>query len=234
MKNYFNYFTEIEEYFLTKRGTHLLVSPLDWCLIELWKENEIPLHVVLRGIDRSFKGIESTGKKPPRSLSYCHPAVVEAFGEYRQAMVGASPDAGEAGVSDPFPQEALIRHLQDLQDCLQQQSGEAFTRVRSLVAALSSEVAAQNSEVSYEQIDRDLNQIGGRVAAALHETMDAAELKELRAQTRKEMKIYKKHLSADMYRQLEASYLARKTRERYGLPEFSLLEAASGESGFQF
>ena len=64
--------------------------------------------------------------------------------------------------------------------------------------------------------------------------MGSVELKELRAQTKKEMKIYKKHLSADMYRQLEANYLARKTRERYGLPEFSLLEAGSGESGNQF
>ena len=233
MRNYFNYFTEIEEYFLTKRGTHLLVSPLDWCLIELWKENEIPLHVVLRGIDRSFEGIKSAGKKPPRSLSYCHPAVVQAFEEYRHAMVGASTAAAETRVSEQLPQEALIRHLEDLQDSLQQHRGEVFTRARSLVAALSSEVAAQ-SEVGYEQIDRDLNQIGGRVTEALQEAMGSVELKELRAQTKKEMKIYKKHLSADMYRQLEANYLARKTRERYGLPEFSLLEAGSGESGNQF
>ena len=231
MDNYFNYFTEIEEFFLTKRGTHLLVSPLDWCLIELWKENEIPLHIVLRGIDRSFERIESAGKRPPRSLSYCHPAVVDAFEEYRQAMVGASPGAAETGINDQLSQEALIRHLQDLQDCLQKQSGEAFIRARSLVAALSSEVAAQN-EISYEQIDRDLNQIGARVVAALQERMDTAELKELRAQSRKEMKIYKKHLSAEMYRQLAANYLARKMRERYGLPEFSLLEAVSGESSF--
>ena len=31
--NYFNYFTEIEEYFWKKRGAHLLVSPLDWAAI---------------------------------------------------------------------------------------------------------------------------------------------------------------------------------------------------------
>ena len=124
--NYFNYFTEIEEYFLTKRGTHLLVSPLDWCLIELWKENEIPLHVVLRGIDRSFEGIKSAGKKPPRSLSYCHPAVVQAFEEYRHAMVGASTAAAETRVSEQLPQEELIRHLEDLQDSLQQHRGEVF------------------------------------------------------------------------------------------------------------
>ena len=225
MRNYFNYFTEIEEFFLTKRGTHLLVSPLDWCLIELWKENDIPLHVVLRGIDRSFERIESAGKKPPRSLSYCHPAVVEAFEEYRESMLGVSPAADETQVNEQLPPDALIRHLKELEKSLQLHRGEAFTRALSLVVALSSEVAAR-SGIRYEQIDRDLNQIGGRVTDALQEGMDPAELKELRAQAKKEMKIYRKHLSADMYRQLEANYMGRKTRERYGVPEFSLLESS--------
>ena len=35
--NYFNYFTEIEEYFWRKRGAHLLVSPLDWAILETWQ-----------------------------------------------------------------------------------------------------------------------------------------------------------------------------------------------------
>src|SRR2546427_9004959 len=36
--NYFNYFTEIEEYFWKKRGAHLLVSPLDWAIMEAWQK----------------------------------------------------------------------------------------------------------------------------------------------------------------------------------------------------
>ena len=50
--NYFNYFTEIEEHFQRARGTGLfLLSPLDWALIESWKNSGIPLEAVLRGID---------------------------------------------------------------------------------------------------------------------------------------------------------------------------------------
>jgi len=42
--NYFNYFTEVEEHFQKARGTGLfLVSPLDWALIECWKEAGVPL-----------------------------------------------------------------------------------------------------------------------------------------------------------------------------------------------
>ena len=28
--NYYNYFTEIEEHFVRRRGKHLLISPMDW------------------------------------------------------------------------------------------------------------------------------------------------------------------------------------------------------------
>src|SRR3974377_782542 len=53
--NYFNYFTEIEEYFWQKRGAHLLVSPLDWAIVETWQKAGIPLSAVLTGIHRAFE-----------------------------------------------------------------------------------------------------------------------------------------------------------------------------------
>ena len=52
--NYFNYFTEIENFYQTKRETFTLISSLDWVLIENWKEQGIPLEIVLKGIDRAF------------------------------------------------------------------------------------------------------------------------------------------------------------------------------------
>ena len=54
--NYFNYFTEVEEHFQRARGTALfLMSPLDWALIESWKNAGVPLTAVLRGIDTAFE-----------------------------------------------------------------------------------------------------------------------------------------------------------------------------------
>jgi hypothetical protein len=52
--NYFNYFTEIEEYFWKKRGAHLLVSPLDWAIMEAWQKAGVPLEAALKGIDNAF------------------------------------------------------------------------------------------------------------------------------------------------------------------------------------
>ncbi len=54
MENYFNYFTEIEEHFQRRRGSILLLSTLDWALIETWRDAGIPLEAVLRGIDTAF------------------------------------------------------------------------------------------------------------------------------------------------------------------------------------
>ena len=53
--NYFNYFTEIEEYFWKKRGAHLLVSPLDWAIMETWQKAGVPLEAALKGIDIAFE-----------------------------------------------------------------------------------------------------------------------------------------------------------------------------------
>ncbi len=54
MQNYFNYFTEIEQRFQQRRGSLLMLSTLDWALIETWRDAGVPLEAVLRGIDDAF------------------------------------------------------------------------------------------------------------------------------------------------------------------------------------
>ena len=79
--NYFNYFTEIEEHFQKARGTALfLLSPLDWALIENWKNSGVPLEAVVQGIDDAFDKWRSRKIKSRQvnSLAYCTQAVMEA------------------------------------------------------------------------------------------------------------------------------------------------------------
>lgn len=227
MKNYFNYFTEIEEHFVRKRGKNLLISPLDWCLIELWRDEGIPLHVVLRGIDRSFDSAEKRQKKRPRSLFYCHPAILEAYEEYREAMVGAQnePESSEPSVRGQtrFDGQTVVDHLKRLEEDLESRSGEAFERCRSRLEALRLEIAS-STRLNPEQIDRDLGEISSSLAESLESEMGAEELKELRKQVKDEMKIYRRRLSKEMYVRLETNYLTRKILAAHGLPEFSLLE----------
>src|SRR3954454_15432957 len=78
--NYFNFYTEIEEHFQRARGTGLfLMSPLDWALVESWKDNGVPLEAVLRGIDDAFEKWRSRKSKRRliNSIAYCAQAVME-------------------------------------------------------------------------------------------------------------------------------------------------------------
>src|SRR6266849_7045588 len=96
--NYFNYFTEIEEYFWRKRGAQLLVSPIDWAILESWQKAGIPLDAVLKGIDRAFESYARSRRggagRPLKSLAYCVDAVMDAAAEAQEAAVGTAPRAG--------------------------------------------------------------------------------------------------------------------------------------------
>jgi hypothetical protein len=94
VENYFNYFTEIEEHFQKRRGTGLLLSTLDWALIETWKDAGIPLEAVLRGIDAAFDRYEQRPSKTRKvnSLAYCSQEVLAAAEDMKEAAVGAAPE----------------------------------------------------------------------------------------------------------------------------------------------
>ncbi|MCY3776212.1 MAG: hypothetical protein OXH11_09520 [Candidatus Aminicenantes bacterium] len=229
MDNYFNYFTEVEEHFIRRRQKHLLVPPLDWCLIELWKESGIPIHVVIRGIDRSFETARSR-RTSPRSLSYCHPAVTQAFEEHQRAMVGSGEEASEPtdfqgrGVDSA----RILEHVDRLSASLKARP-EDFDGPLSLLCSLRKEVGARE-QLDGRQIDQDLNHIGVVVAEVLRDEMDRKRLRSLRSEVRKEMKIYKRHLSRELYQRMQENCIHRKLRESAAIPEFGLLAMQLGET----
>jgi hypothetical protein len=134
--NYFNYFTEIEDAFVRRRGKHLLLSPMDWALIESWKEMGVPLHVALRGIEQSFDSFEAKPRRRSvKSLLYCQEEVEAQFAEWRESQTGARAAAAGGGDANgaasssadtvaaangaaarpdarlPFPREVIAGHL---------------------------------------------------------------------------------------------------------------------------
>lgn len=229
MDNYFNYFTEVEEHFIRRRQKHLLVPPLDWCLIELWKESGIPIHVVIRGIDRSFETARSR-RTSPRSLSYCHPAVTQAFEEHQRAMVGSGEDESEP---DDFQGRGvdsarILQHVDRLTASLRARP-EDFDAPLSLLSSLRQEVSARE-QLDGRQIDQDLNHIGVLVAEVLRDAMDRKRLRSLRSEVGKEMKIYKRHLSRELFQRMQENCLHRKLRESAEIPEFGLLAMQLGEA----
>jgi len=113
VENYFNYFTEIEEHFQRRRGGILLLSTLDWALIETWKDAGIPLEAVLRGIDGAFDKYERRASKTQKinGLAWCAQAVLTAAEEMKEAAVGASRPEGRSETAKGFETSEIVAFL---------------------------------------------------------------------------------------------------------------------------
>ncbi len=142
--NYFNYFTEIEEHFWRKRGASILVSPLDWAIVETWQKAGIPLEAVLRGIDRAFESYARSRRgasgRTMKSLAYCVDAVLDAAEEAREAAAGAGPIRSSAPSAQPFSRDELRQFFQRNRERLE--SAAQHFRISS------PDLAARCSEIS--------------------------------------------------------------------------------------
>src|SRR5256885_3943463 len=99
MLNYFNYYTEIEETFVRRRGKNLFLSPLDWALIETWQERGIPLHIVIRSIESVFDVFDKqpAGTRTIKSLFYCREEIEAQYLEWTQSQIGKGTPAATEG-----------------------------------------------------------------------------------------------------------------------------------------
>ncbi len=229
---YYNYFTEIEEYFIKRRSKHILVSPLDWSLIESWKQLAIPLHVVFRGIDRAFEKHQARGTQQRiNSVFYCQPSVMECFEEYRQSRVGEEREEESgcregAGGSDGDRRERLLKTLEELERQLESagknfSDSESIARVRRMMEGLLAEVRAGKAP-SMVDIESTLQSCDSILLDGAQHALDESKLKEFQKEAKKELKIYKKKVAPDMYARIEQNFIKRKIRQQYNLPEFTL------------
>src|SRR3989441_1511877 len=145
--NYFNYFTEIEEQFLRRRGGGLLLSTLDWALIETWKDAGIPLEAALRGIDSAFDRYDERPSKTKKvnSLAYCSQEVLAAAEDMKEAAVGTARQSEPDRGFDPFEiAEFLRRNASELESAkLPSRAGISPEAVARELAATLREMAAE-------------------------------------------------------------------------------------------
>src|SRR5687768_2359104 len=147
--NYFNYYTEIEDAFVRRRGKHLFLSPMDWALMETWQQQGIPLHIVLRGVEKSFDSYESRPRKRTvKSLLYCQEEVEAQYAEWVETRVGASNNSEPESDKTPFSFAAISEHLKRNRSALsalakartnEDDFTEALTRAGALLAAIESD-----------------------------------------------------------------------------------------------
>jgi hypothetical protein len=213
--NYFNYFTEIEEHFQKARGTGLfLLSPLDWALIEAWKNSGIPVEAVLRGIDSAF---EKWRKRPVQarihmvnSVAYC----AQAIAAEAQALANAAPVARRES-APPFA-------LDDIRAFITRNAA-ALTKAGQPDLAASLEGLDLDALYSdLEQLEQRLTAIEEKMIARLRAGASEEALFEARRALDLDLKPYRGKMSTSQLAMLEKQFLDRRLLEAAKLPRLSL------------
>ena len=216
--NYFNYFTEIEEHFQKSRGTGLfLMSPLDWALVEAWKNAGVPLAAVLRGIDLAFEKWRTKKNRVHKvnSLAYC----VQAVMAEAQTMAGVAQPAGARKESAaPFT-------LEDLEAYLRQNAAEIRKHAEFADIAAAVERLVENCAEMYrdlEDLERRLTALEDKMIAMARARQTDEDLLRARRDLDAQLRPYRGKMSAEQLTMLEKQYLERRLLENDGLPRLSL------------
>jgi hypothetical protein len=216
--NYFNYFTEIEEHFQKARGAGLfLLSPVDWALIETWKNSEIPLEAALRGIDVAFEKWHAKRVKVRQvnSLTYC----AQAVHEEAEAMAKGGALRSHQPVKAPFELDELRQYLVSNAAKLRTQP-EPFHEIASSLEKIALDVETHYADL--EQLEQRLTALEEKMSAIAKSTETEEALFQAKRQLDAALRPYRGKMSADQLTMLEKQFLDRNLLERTGLPRLSL------------
>jgi hypothetical protein len=223
MENYFNYFTEIEEHFQRRRGTTLLLSTLDWALIETWKGAGIPLEAVLRGIDTTFETYERRPRKAQRKvngLAFCSQEVLAAAEDMKEAAVGVAARPGRAAfdpkeIAGYLERNAVKVEAAKVPDAAASLAAETSHSLRDLASGFS-------ANPKLEELERRLTVMEEKLFAVLLASTPDEELVSLRAQAEREIAPYRSKMPGAQIEQLQKQYVHKMLLEKHGLPRLSL------------
>jgi hypothetical protein len=234
--NYFNYFTEVEEQFLRRRGGGLLLTTLDWALIETWKDAGIPLEAALRGIDAAFDRYDQRPSKSRKvnSLAYCSQEVLRAAEAMKEAAVGTAGSktaSSKSGAGQGFEPEVIAMFLRRNASLLEaaklpHSAGISGHTIAAESAAKLRELAqlteSQKASSRLEDLERHLTVLEEKLFAALLAATPDEEIVAVRAQADRELAPYRRKMTAAQTEQLQKQYVHKRLLEKYGLPRLSL------------
>ena len=235
MENYFNYFTEIEEKFRKCREEPTLLSPLDWALIESWKEQDFPLEAVLVGIESSFAKFKPgrRGRRKVNSLAYCSQEVLHAVEEARTAEAqGGRCERVENPPGALFSNEEIVKFLHRSASSIQEasryarESGQAVLHDDLGSAAKTlEEMAEHRSErpaENLEELERNLTALEEKVTASLTRASSVELLAQFRTEVERGLVPYRRKMLGPQIESLERQFLKKRLLEHYRIPRLSL------------
>lgn len=236
MENYFNYFTEVEECYRRCRGTPILLSALDWALLESWREAGIPLEAVCSGVERTFQKYERSRRHKflrVNGLGYCTQQVMLAAEEAKRAAVesGSSPLQPDRDAL-PFSTEEIQNYLAQSGKTLEQAAVAARQEGSTVIASDIEQAAAQLIELGrarsgdlsndLEGLERSLTAIEEKLTAALLHGASLETLTRAREEVDRGIAPFRRTMSPFQIEALERQFLKKQLFECYQLPRLSL------------
>ena len=240
MDNYFNYFTEIEECYrrgrsdITKLSPMALLSPVDWALIESWKETGYPLEAVLLGIERTFAKWTARPRKHRliNSLAYCTQEVVSAVEEARTGEAEGGTRKSPEAAAPPFAGEEVLRYLDHNIEAIRQASGAAQENGDAVLeqdlAAVFTDLKEVRSKppdqllTDLEELERRFTVLEEKLAAALLRASSVELLSEMRREVERGLAPSRRKMTATQIESLERQFLKKRLFEHYKIPRLSL------------
>jgi len=239
--NYYNYFTEIEEHFVRRRGKHLLISPMDWALIASWRDAGVPLQVALRGIDiamDTFHARQRRGTSKVNSLCYCHDAVMSEYAAHLESHLGESTvqtqaysEGIEAGTEEEKQPDKevvlnfLSARISEIENLTRKQSlGDALEGIQRVLIRIQEVVSNLKSgdRMDSETLERDLRMIDELLVTALSGAVVAEQKLEWEKEALKELKVYKKRLPKETYEKIRDNFMHDKIHREFNVGELSI------------
>ena len=215
--NYFNYFTEIEEHFQRARGTGLfLLSPLDWALIESWKNAGVPLEAVLRGIDGAFVKWRSRRTKTQKvnSLAFCAQAVLTEA----ERMAGTA--RAQSSAASPYTPDELRAYLTGNAAKLRESGLGPMAEIAEALIRLAQEIDQYADDL--ESLEQRLTVLEEKMLALARAAQTEEQSLASRRELESELRPYRSKMTAAQLSLLEKQYLERRLLEGQKLPRLSL------------
>lgn len=207
---------------------------MDWALIETWKEMEVPLHIALRGIEKSFDSWESKPRKRTvKSLLYCQEEVEAQYAEWREARVGAASDsADQNGEGQPFSRSAIQEHLKQAHENLvaahrhrsnnaDDDLADALKRATALLGELETDLAETPSPDT-RKLEQSLSGLERMLTDAARAVVPPTRLETLETEVKSQLQPYRKQMEAPVYQQTFENLLLKRLREEFRIPRLSL------------
>lgn len=220
--NYYNYYTEIEETFVRRRGKNLFLSPIDWALMETWQEKGIPLHVAIRAIEQVFDNFEKNpSPRTIKGLMFCREEVEAGYEEWLKSQAGKSPDVTAAAIDEQHSLDYICHHIGGLVETLRKVNEAGLADDLERACTRLDEIKT-NLNGDHELLDKSLSDVEHLLDEALLNKSNRDTFKTIEAEVASQLRPYKSSMDKEAFDSTKRLMLLKRLREEFGVPRLSL------------